>query len=153
MRRRQIDTKFWTDEKVHRASWLEKQVMLHLLTRSEMLTLGAITISIRSICNLMNGVGRNWTTPEFPRIGEKHIEKALTGLKRRGIIEIQNTGDTTVFFRNFLVYQDWSPTVVRSWPRMIEDQVPQGFIQGLILENCIEYCRAKKKALPDEWSG
>lgn len=126
--------------------------MLHLLTRSEMLTLGAITTSVSSICNLMNGIGRNWTTPEFPRIEEKHIKKALAALKRRGIIELMNSADTTVFFKNFLVYQDWSSTVVASWPRMIEDQVPQGPIQKTILENCIEYCKEKRKRLPDEWS-
>ncbi len=153
MRQRQIDTKFWTDEKVQRASWLEKQVMLHLLTRVEMLTLGVITTTLSSMEHLLNGVGRNWSTPEFPRIGEKHIKRALAGLKKRGIIEVQNTGDITVFFKNFLLYQNWSSKVVKSWPRMIEEQVPQGPIQVVITETCVEWCREYKKELPDEWSG
>ncbi len=152
MRRRQIDTKFWIDEKVRAASWLEKQVMLHLLTRSEMLTIGAITTTVSSITTLMNGIGRNWVTPEFPRIGEDHIGRAIRAIRKRGIIEVMNSADTTVFFLNFLSYQDWSSTVVRSWPRMIDEQVPQGFIQGVIRETCVEYCVSKKKLLPDEWA-
>ena len=152
MRRRQIDTKFWIDEKVRAASWLEKQVMLHLLTRAEMLTVGAITTTVSSMRNLLNGTGRNFVTPEFPLIGEKHITRALNSIKRRGIIEVMNSADTTVFFLNFLSYQDWSSTVVRSWPRMIDEQVPQGFIQAVIRETCVEYCHAKMKALPDEWA-
>ena len=152
MKKRYIHTKFWFDLRIRECSWLEKLVLLHLQLREEMTTIGAITIEIPSICTLLNAdKGRNSCTPELPRITEKHITKVLKLIKKRGIVDIQNRAGVTVYFYNFLRYNNWTPVVYNSFPTVVRDKIPEGPIQEVVRENTIGWMRENNIPVPVEW--
>ena len=131
---------------------MEKQVLMYLHTSELMTTIGAITTSVDSISTLMNGERkRNVITPEFPWIGEKHIRKSLTSCKKRGIIDIQNKAGITIYFVNFLRWNRWSPSVYKSWPNLVANEVPEGPIQGVIVENTIRWMADNQIPIPEVW--
>lgn len=152
MRKRYIDTRFWYDRKVRACSWLEKQVLLHLQLREEMTTIGAITTTIESMGILLNGESRrNYTTPEFPWIEEKHIESAVRSIRKRLIVDVQSNAGLTVYFYNFLNYNSWGPTVYRGFPSLVKNQIPEGPIQEVIRERTIGWMGENGVEIPEPW--
>lgn len=152
MKKRYIHTKFWFDKRIRECSWLEKLILLHLQLREEMTTIGAITTDITSVCTLLNqDKGRNFITPELPKITEKHITKALKLIKKRGIVDVQNRAGVTVYFYNFLRYNNWTPSVYNSFPGVVRDKIPEGPIQEVVRENTIGWMRDNGIPVPEEW--
>jgi len=152
LRQRYIHTKFWYDKKVRQCFWLEKLILLHLQLRDEMTTVGAITTDLLSICTLLNAdKGRNFLTPELPKITEKHVTKCLKSIQKRGIVDIQNRAGITIYFYNFLRYNFWSPAVYNSFPMVIRDKIPEGPIQEVVRENSIGWMQENNVTVPVEW--
>lgn len=152
MRKRYIHTKFWYDRKVRQCVWLEKLILLHLQLREEMTTIGAITTDVLSICTLLNGEqGRNFLTPELPKITEKHVTKCLKSIKKRGIVDIQNRAGVTIYFYNFLKYNNWTPSVYNSFPSVVRDKIPEGPIQEVVRQNTIGWMEDNGIMVPEEW--
>jgi len=152
VRKRYIHTKFWYDKKVRQCVWLEKLILLHLQLREEMTTIGAITTDVLSISTLLNGErGRNSLTPELPKITEKHVTKCLKSIKKRGIVDIQNRAGVTIYFYNFLRYNNWSPSVYNSFPMVVREKIPEGPIQGVVRQNTIGWMEDNGIMIPQEW--
>lgn len=152
MRKRCIHTKFWFDRRIRECSWLEKFVILHLMLREEMTTVGAVTMTPLSICDFLNHEkGRNLCTPELPKITEKHITKSLKLIKKRGIVDIQNSTQVTVYFYNFLKYNNWTPVTYNSFPLVVREKIPEGPIQEVVRENTIGWMRDNNIIIPEEW--
>jgi len=152
VKKRYIHTKFWFDLRIRECTWLEKLILLHLQLREEMTTIGAITTSPLSICTLLNADrGRNSITPELPKITEKHVTKVLKSIKKRGIVDIQNRAGVTVYFYNFLRYNNWTPVVYNSFPSVVRDKIPEGPIQEVVRENTIGWMRENNIMIPEEW--
>jgi len=152
VRQRYIHTKFWYDKKVRQCVWLEKLILLHLQLRDEMTTVGAITTDVPSICTLLNAEkGRNFLTPELPRITEKHITRCLKSIRKKGIVETQNRAGVTIYFFNFLRYNSWSPSVYNSFPTVVRDKIPEGPIQEVVRQNTIGWMEENNIMVPQEW--
>jgi len=148
MRKRQINTNLWYDDKILASTWIEKTVWLHLLLRKELMTVGVIVTNPESVAALLSGdTARNTITPELPRIKPKHVAAAIRRLGRRGLIVYENRMEWTIFFPRFLRYQDWGPTVVKSWPGQLAE-IPSRQIRGLVVEACRAYCKTKCYEIP-----
>ena len=152
MRKRYINTRFWTDKKVRRCTWLEKMCLLHLQLIEEMTTIGSVTTTLEKIETLVNGeLKKNPVTPEFPWIELKHIRRAVKHIKKRGIIEIQNGPGITVYFFNFLKYNPWNQSVYKSFPNLVTDQIPEGPIHKIIIDNTVQWMNHNGVKVPEEW--
>jgi len=152
MRKRYINTRFWTDKKVRRCTWLEKMCLLHLQLIEEMTTIGSVTTTLEKIETLVNGeLKKNPVTPEFPWIELKHIRRAVKHIKKRGIIEIQNGPGITVYFFNFLKYNPWNQSVYKSFPNLVTDQIPEGPIHKIIIDNTVQWMNHNGVIVPEEW--
>jgi hypothetical protein len=152
MRKRYINTRFWTDKKVRRCTWLEKMCLLHLQLIEEMTTIGSVTTTLEKIETLVNGeLKKNPVTPEFPWIELKHIRRAVKHIKKRGIIEIQNGPGITVYFFNFLKYNPWNQSVYKSFPNLVTDQIPEGPIHKIIIDNTVQWMQHNGVIVPEEW--
>lgn len=147
MRKRQIHTSIHYDQKVRKLPWLETYVFIHLQVREELSTLGVIVTNPHSIANLMNGTDRNGSTPELPLIEARHIERALKNLSAKRMIMMENGTEWTIWLRNFLRYQDWGPTVVKSWPEQLR-YIPSAKIERAVRKRARQYCREKKYKVP-----
>lgn len=152
VRKRYINTRFWIDQKVRRCTWLEKMCLLHLQLIDEMTNIGSVTTTLERVEILINGeLRRNPITPEFPWIEHKHIRKAVTHIKKRGIVEIQNGPGITVYFYNFLKYNPWNQAVYQSFPNLVRQQIPEGPIVKVIVDHTVSWMESNGIMIPEEW--
>lgn len=142
-----MDTSFWWDEKIQECCWLEKMVFVHLLFREELNTTGVVAVALESVELLLNGNGTS-VVKEYPLIKSEHILEALKMLEGRNLVAVDVKGGLTVYFRNFLKYQDWSSKVVKSWPRRVQ-QVHSPRLKRMVRRDCRRYCRERGYRLPE----
>lgn len=148
MKRRQIETCVWDDEKIEKCTWFEVFVFVHLLLRREMTTFGVIVTTPEVIAGKINGTARkNPVTPELPKILPTHVTKALKSLARRRLILIENKLQWTIYFKNFLRYQTWTANVPKSWPDLLTT-IPSKKIRAVVRQDCVKYCKARGYAVP-----
>lgn len=152
MKQRYIHTRFWNDKKVRACTWCEKLVLEYFQLCPEMTIIGAATTTLEKVEIMINGESRrNYITPEFPWIEAKHVDKALNSIRKRGIIDIQNKAGLTVYFYNFLHYNPWGPSVYKSFPDLVDNQVPEGPIQSVIIEHSIRWMKKLRVEIPEAW--
>jgi hypothetical protein len=142
-----LDTSFWWDEKIVECCWLEKFVFVHLLMREELNTTGVVAVPLESIELLLNGNGTS-VVKEYPVIEKGDVLKALEMLEGRKLVAVDTKGGLTVYFRNFLKYQDWSSKVVKSWPRRV-GQIHSPKLKRMVRRDCRRYCRERGYRLPE----
>lgn len=147
MKRRSLDTSFWWDEKIVECCWLEKLVFLHLLFREELMTTGVVAVPFESVELLLNGNGTS-VVREYPTISGEHIMAALVMLEKRKLIAMDVKGGLTVYFRNFLKYQDWSSKVTKSWPRRVK-AIHSASLKRMVRRDCRRYCRERGYEYPE----
>lgn len=149
MRRRQVETAIWYDDKFVECTWLEKYIFIHLQLRRELMTCGVIVSHPAEIAGLCSGeCSKNEITPRQPVISEAETVAALEGLKRREMVEFEAGMVWSIWLRNFLKHQTWSPTVVRSWPEQMRN-IPHKRIRDLVRDACRAYCAEKGYEIPE----
>lgn len=149
-----IATKIWHDERIRDCTWLEKSIFIHFQLREEMTNIGACTVSIESVENLLNhqkGKKRNRVTPSYPWILLVDIKRAIRALEKTGSICTQNFGGLTVYFYKFLNHNKWGRNVFRGFPDLLRDRVPEGPIQEVIKQNTIGWMEQNKVEIPEAW--
>jgi len=149
MRFATISTAFWEDEKIKRCHWMEKFIMLHLLTREEMTNVGYIAVDLEEIRAEINSnkQSSNRWVGRSPIKGSE-IRDVLNSLRRRRIIMLKTERRISIFFVNFLRHAAWPPTVTRGWPRIIRDADPPAKIELAMRKTCVAFCRKRKILVP-----
>lgn len=154
MKQRMIATKIWHDQRIRECTWLEKSVFIQFLLREEMTNIGAVTVSVESIEILMNhqkGKKRNRVTPGYPWILLADIKRAIRALEKTGSIITQNSGGLTVYFYKFLNHNKWGRNVFLGFPDIVQNRVPEGSIQEVIIKNTILWMKKHKVEIPEVW--
>lgn len=143
-----ISTAFWEDEKIKRCHWMEKFIMLHLLTREEMTNIGYIAVDLEEIEAEINSDDPKARMGNWARIKSLEIRAVLNSLRRRRIIMLKTEGRVSIFFVNFLRLAAWPPTVTRSWPRIIKKADPPAKIELAMRKTCVAFCRKRGILVP-----
>lgn len=149
MRFATISTAFWEDDKIKRCHWIEKFIMLHLLTRKQMTNIGYIAVNldgIRAEINSNKQSSNRWVGRSPITLLE--IRAVLNSLRRRRIIMLKTESLISIFFVNFLRYAAWSPTVTRGWPKIIRDAAAPEKIETAMRKTCVAFCRERKILVP-----
>lgn len=143
-----ISTAFWDDEKIKRCHWMEKFIMLHLLTREEMTNVGYIAVNLEELEAEINSDNSAAKMPGRPAIKSQEIRAVLNSLRRRRIIMLKTEGLVSIFFVNFLRHAAWPPTVTRGWPAVIKKAAPPEKIEAAMRKTCVAFCRERKILVP-----
>lgn len=139
-----IQTKFWDDEKVEALPWPEKFVLLYLLTSRDLKNIGFIRIDMRRTRRHLNSNAdhsKRWSHRRPITKGE--IRLALDSLRRRKMILMETSDSPRVFITKYLRYAKWSPSVVKGWPRMIDDLGLDQEMEDAIRKVCVEFCERR----------
>ncbi len=152
MRKRYIDTRYWIDSNTRSCTWLEKRIWEYFQICPEMTTIGAATTNLEKVEIMINGESRkNPVTPDFPWIERKHILAAIKWLKKRRLIEIQNTCGITIYDYKFLKYNPWGPSVYRGFPDLVRDQIPEGPMQDVVRDTSVKWMGENRVEIPEPW--
>ncbi len=147
MKRVHIWTKFWADRKITRCHWLEKFLMLHLLTHDEMTTMGFIQVDVAQVAGIMNADPPS-RLEGLPALKPEQLQQALRNLRRRRIILLATQSLAQIYFNNYLKHAQWSPTVVKGWPKRIRAVNTPPAIERKMRVACLEFCGRREIAIP-----
>lgn len=147
MKRVHIWTKFWADTKIAKCHWLEKFMMLHLLTHDEMTTMGFVQVNLARVAGIMNA-DPPCKLEGLPALEPEQLQQALSSLRRRRIILLAGRSPSQIYFNNYLKHAQWSPTVVRGWPKRIRAVNTPPAMERKMREACLDFCGRRKIAIP-----
>lgn len=139
-----IQTKFWKDEKVKACPWPEKLVLLYLLTNEHLKNIGFLRVNMIKMRKELNSDAahsRSWSHRRPITKGE--IRLALGTLRRRKIILMETSDSPGVFIAKYLWYAKWSPSVVKGWPRMIDELGIGMDMEDAIRKVCLDFCERR----------
>jgi hypothetical protein len=153
MRQATISTDFWDDEKIRRCDWMEKLIMLHLLTRKRMTNIGYIEIELDDVARKINSTNSSNREGGRTPIKASEIKAGLDSLRRRRIIMLKTEATAarhrvSIYFLNFLRHKSWPPSVARSWPDIIRAAAPPAKIDKAIRETCVAFCKERGMDVP-----
>lgn len=150
MERVHIWTRFWLDEKVMACPWPEKMVLLFLLTNSKLTTMGFIQINLAESEQQLNSTERHvkrWAHRKPIKSAE--IKVALDSLRRRKIILLDPRVEQRIFLINFLKNAGWPPSVVKGWPRKIQQLHISPKMERAIRKACVQFCERRSIEIPN----
>lgn len=153
MRQATISTDFWNDEKIRRCDWMEKLIMLHLLTRKRMTNIGYIEVDLADVAGKINSTNSSNREGGRPPIKASEIKAGLDSLRRRRIIMLKTEATAarhrvSIYFLHFLRHKSWPPSVARSWPDIIRAADPPAKIDKAIRETCVAFCKERGMDVP-----
>lgn len=144
-----IWTKFWEDDKVVALPWPEKFVLLYLLSSRDLKNIGFLWVDMRKVRRHLNSNAehsKRWSHRRPITKGE--IRLALDSLRRRKIILMETSDSPRVFILNYLRYASWAPSVVKSWPGMIDALALNLDMETGIRKACVDFCERRKIEKP-----
>jgi hypothetical protein len=143
-----ISTNFWEDEKIERCHWMEKLLMLYLLTRKEMTNVGYIEVDLEEVTAKINSKNSAARLEKLARLKESDIRAALNSLRRRRIIMLKTAGRVSIYFVNYLTHAAWSYKIPAGWPRIIKKADPPAKIELAMRKTCVAFCRKRGILVP-----
>lgn len=139
-----IQTKFWDDDKVAALPWPEKLVLLYLLSSKDLKNIGFLRVDMRKARRHLNSNAEHSPRWSHRRpITKGEIRLALDSLRRRKMILMETSDSPRVFIKKYLRYAKWSPSVVKGWPRMIDDLGLDTDMEVAVRNVCADFCERR----------